>query len=119
MKKGETMSIEFEGNTIETDANGYMTQPEQWSEGLAKVLAEQEGIELTQKHLDVANYLRDRYLNHGGEQPNMRKLIKGMQDVWGDKGVDSKALYELFPMGPAKQACKIAGLPETKTKGGY
>jgi tRNA 2-thiouridine synthesizing protein E len=113
------MSIEVNGKTIETDAHGYLVNQEDWNEDVAKAVAAAENIEITDDHMAVVEYLRDEYFNHGGNQPNMRKLTKAMQDIWPDRKVDSKALYDLFPMGPAKQAPKVAGLPETKTKGGY
>jgi len=113
------MSYEVNGQTLEADDHGYLTNLDSWSEDAAKVIAETQDIELTDKHMDVLNFLRDRYINHGNEQPNMRNLAKGMANIWGVRKVDSKALYDLFPMGPAKQACMIAGLPETKRKGGY
>ena len=113
------MSYEVNGQTIEADAHGYFTNLDDWSEDAARVIAEAQGLEMTDKHMDVLKYLRDRYINHGGEQPNMRKLSKGMAGIWGVSKVDSKTLYDLFPMGPAKQACMVAGLPETRTKGGY
>jgi len=113
------MSYEVNGQTVEADDKGYLLNPDAWDEDVAKAIAAAQGIEMTDKHWDVLNYLRDRYINHGGEQPNMRKLSKGIAEVWGMRKVDSKTLYDLFPMGPAKQACMVAGLPETKTKGGY
>ena len=113
------MAYEVNGQTIDANDKGYLTNGEDWSEDVANVIAVEQGIEMTDKHMDVLKFLRDRYNNHGGEQPNMRKLSKGMADIWGVKKVDSKELYDLFPMGPAKQACMIAGLPETKSKGGY
>lgn len=113
------MSLEVNGKTVETDAKGYLVNLEDWSEDVAKAIAEGEQIELTADHMAVIEYLRDEYLNHGGNQPNMRKMTKAMQEAWPDRKVDSKALYDLFPMGPAKQGPKVAGLPETKTKGGY
>lgn len=112
------MGIEVGGTEIETDDHGYLVNVEDWNEDVAAVLAKGEDIELTQEHWDVIKYLRDEYINNAGHQPNMRALLKGMGEVWG-RSVDSKSLYDLFPMGPAKQACKLAGLPETKTKGGY
>ena len=113
------MSYEVNGQTVEADAKGFLVNPDAWTEEVGKVIAAAEGIEMTDKHWDVVNYLRDRYMNHAGEQPNMRKMTKGIAEIWGVRKVDSKALYDLFPMGPAKQACMVAGLPETKTKGGY
>jgi len=114
------MAYEINGNTIETDGNGYLLNQEDWNEELAAMIAVQEGIEeLTQRHWDIINYLRDEYLNNAGNQPNMRNITKGMQSVWDVKKVDTKAIYELFPLGPSKQAGKIAGLPESRRKGGY
>ena len=112
------MQLEIGGKTIERDKNGYLVNTDDWNEEVATALAAEDGITLTQRHWDVMNYLRDLYLNHGGEQPNMRKILKGLEDLWGEK-VDTKDVYALFPLGPAKQAPKVAGLPETKTKGGY
>jgi len=113
------MPYEFNGQTIETDANGFLTDQSNWSEDLAKHIAEQEDIaELTEKHWDMINFLRDEYLNNSGNQPNMRNIVKAMKGIWGGK-VDTKSLYELFPLNPDKQASKIGGLPDTKRKGGY
>jgi len=113
------MPFEVNGKTLDTDANGFLLNLDEWDEEVAKVIATQEGIvELTQRHWDVINYLRDEYVNQGGHQPNMRSIVKAMQDIWGGK-VDAKSLYELFPMNPDKQASKIGGLPNTKRKGGY
>ena len=113
------MAITFDGKEIETTANGYLVDITDWSEGLAKQLAAEEDLELTDKHWDVINYLRDEYINNAGNQPNMRNIVKAMQKVWDEKKVDAKALYELFPLSPDKQGAKVAGLPESKRKGGY
>jgi len=114
------MSYELNGTTIETTENGYLVDQTQWSEELAKVIAEAEGITLSDKAWDIINYLRDEYFNNGGNQPNERAMVKHFKGVWTDLDkVDAKALYIHFPKGPAKQASKVAGLPETKRKGGY
>ena len=114
------MSYEVSGKTIETNENGYLVDQGDWDEDLAKVIAEAEGVTLSEKAWDVINYLRDEYFNNGGNQPNERNMVKHFKSEWTDMAkVDAKALYEHFPKGPAKQAGKIAGLPETKRKGGY
>jgi len=114
------MAYEIDGKTIETTATGFLVNIENWDEKVAAAIAAQEGIdELTQRHWDVINYLRDEYINNAGNQPNMRKMTKAMQGVWDDKSVDTKVIYELFPLGPAKQAGKIGGIPESRRKGGY
>jgi len=100
--------------------HGYLVNLEDWNEEVAKELAEQENITLEDKAWDIVNYLRDEYFNNNGNQPNERHMVKHFKKIWTDLDkVDTKALYIHFPMGPAKQAGKIAGLPETKRKGGY
>ncbi len=114
------MSYELNGKTIETNANGYLENTEDWSEDLAKVIAEAENVNLSDKAWDIINFLRDEFFNNSGNQPNERNMVKHFKKVWTDLDkVDTKALYIHFPMGPAKQASKVAGLPETKRKGGY
>lgn len=112
------MAIDFNGKSIETNANGYLMDHTDWSEDLAKVIAAQEGVELTDKHWDIINYLRDEYFNNNGNQPNERTILKDMGKKWGTKP-SSKDMYELFPQMPSKQGGKIAGLPESRRKGGY
>jgi len=97
--------LEFKGKVIELDEDGFIQEPELWNEELAKELAKTEGVEeLTEDHWKIVNYLRNYYLEYG-IAPMVRKLCK-------DTGYDLKTIYELFPSGPAKGACKIAGLPK-------
>lgn len=112
------MAYDVNGTSIDCDANGYLTDISAWNQDVASAIAAAEGIELTDKHWDLINYLRDAYINENGEQPNNRAINKEMGKLWGKK-VDSKEVFELFPLGPSKQAGKIAGLPESKRKGGY
>ena len=111
------MSIEVNGKTIELDDNGNLTDPTAWDEDVARALAAQDNLELTEKHFDVLNYLRTEYLENN-EQPMERMINKGMSKVWGNK-VSSKDLYVLFPGAPSKQGNRIAGLPYVARKGGY
>lgn len=114
------MSYEVNGQTISATANGYLENLEDWNKEVAVVIAESEGITLSDKGWEIIDYLRDEYFNNSGNQPNERNMVKHFKNVWTDLDkVDTKALYVHFPMGPAKQAGKIAGLPETKRKGGY
>ncbi len=112
------MAIEFEGRTIETTASGFLVDHTDWSEALAAQLAAAEGIELGPRHWDVMNYLREEYFDNGENQPNTRAIMKAMSDKWDEK-VEQRALYDLFPLDPSKQAGRIAGLPESRRKGGY
>ena len=97
--------IEFKGQKIEVDEDGFITDPSLWNEELAKVLAETEEVyELTEDHWKVINYLNE-YYHEFGIAPMVRKLCR-------DTGFKLNYIYELFPSGPAKGACKIAGLPK-------
>lgn len=113
------MTLQVEGKAIETTASGFLVNQDDWNEGLAEVIASEEGIELTSKHWDVINFLRDEFFNNGGNQPNTRNMVKGMQEVWSGEKVTSKMLYDLFPGDPSKQGGRIGGLPESRRKGGY
>jgi tRNA 2-thiouridine synthesizing protein E len=112
------MAVEIDGKPLETTETGYLVNVEDWNEQVATYLAAQEGIELTQAHWDVLHYLRDEYINNNGNQPNNRSIIKDMSGKWGHK-VSNKEMFDLFPGNPSKQAGLIAGLPESRRKGGY
>ncbi len=103
------------GNELETDADGYLLEAD-YSEDVVDVIAAAEGIELTPKHWEIINFMREQYREHG-HTPNFRNMLKAVNEFWPE--ADSKALYDLFPIGPAKQACKVAGLPQPLGKGGY
>jgi tRNA 2-thiouridine synthesizing protein E len=97
--------MNLEGLSIEVDEDGFIQDPDTWSEELALVIAQTEEVpELTEDHWKVINYLRD-YYKQFGIAPMIRKLCK-------ETGFPLKYIYELFPSGPAKGACKIAGLPK-------
>ena len=113
------MAINVDGKEIETTQMGFLVNIEDWNEGIASHIADEEGIALTDKHWDVINYLRDEFINNGGNQPNTRNMTKAMAKAWGEKKVDAKVLYDLFPGNPSKQAGRIGGLPESRRKGGY
>jgi TusE/DsrC/DsvC family sulfur relay protein len=112
------MAIEVNGKSIETTEAGYLVNINDWDEDVAKAIAAAEGIEMTDKHWDVVNYLRDEYINNGQNQPMERVVLKDMAKRWGSKPT-SKDLYTLFPLAPTKQGTKIAGLPAVLRKGGY
>jgi len=113
------MALEVDGKTIATTDNGYLEDANDWTEEVGKVLAVDEEVEMTEKHWDVVNYLRDEHLNNGGAEPNERTILKAMGTKWGEKRLSSKIMYEMFPTMPSKQGRKIAGLPQSTRKGGY
>ncbi|TYB80695.1 TusE/DsrC/DsvC family sulfur relay protein [Maritimibacter fusiformis] len=113
------MALELNGKTIETTDSGYLVNHDDWSEDLARAMAAAEDIgELTERHWDVINYLRSEYFDNRENQPNTRAIIKAMSDEWGEK-IKQGDLYALFPLDPSKQGGRIAGLPESRRKGGY
>lgn len=103
--------LSFEGKEIETDNDGYLKESSQWSEALAEVIAEKEGIALSPEHWEVVRFVRDFYLEFN-TSPAIRMLVKAMANKFGEEKGNSRYLYRLFPKGPAKQATKIAGLPK-------
>jgi tRNA 2-thiouridine synthesizing protein E len=91
--------------SIEVDEDGFMQEPDRWDKDVAAALGTTEGVDdLTDDHWKVVEYLRNYYLQFG-VAPMIRKLCK-------ETGYDLKRIYELFPSGPAKGACKVAGLPK-------
>jgi len=91
--------------TLDLDEDGFIQQPDLWDQDVAAALAQTEGVEeLTEEHWKLVNYLREYYLEYG-VAPMIRKLCKAT-------GFKLNKVYELFPSGPAKGACKVAGLPK-------
>jgi len=87
------------------DEDGFLDNPSDWDEEVAKALAQTEDVpELTEEHWEIINYLR-KYYAEFGVAPMVRKLLK-------DTGKTQAEIYDLFPSGPGKGACKIAGLPK-------
>jgi tRNA 2-thiouridine synthesizing protein E len=113
------MTLNVDGKDIPITDSGFLQNIEDWSEAVAEAISQEEELELSERHWDLINYLRDEYLNNGGNQPNTRNLVKAMTAKWGDSSVNAKTLYDLFPGDPSKQGGRIAGLPESRRKGGY
>ncbi|MEJ2106209.1 MAG: TusE/DsrC/DsvC family sulfur relay protein [Acidiferrobacteraceae bacterium] len=104
-------TIDVAGKSIEVDEEGYLADRNDWNEEVAKVMAKADDCELSENHWEVINFLRE-YYDEYQIAPAVRVLTKAIGKKLGpDKG-NSKYLYELFPYGPAKQACKYAGLPK-------
>jgi tRNA 2-thiouridine synthesizing protein E len=105
------MAYEFEGRTIEADEEGYLVDISEWNRDLAVLIAEDEEIEMTDDHWEVIDFLR-QYYEDFQIAPAVRVLTKAIKKSMGPEKGNSAYLYELFPYGPGKQACKIAGLPK-------
>lgn len=97
--------VEYAGKQIEIDEDGFIQDPSLWDEAVAVEIAKTEEVpEMTEEHWKMVNYIRNYYLEFE-IAPMVRKIIK-------EVGFKQKKIYELFPSGPAKGACKIAGLPK-------
>ena len=105
------MAYEFDGSTIEADEEGYLVDISEWNRDLAVLIAEDEEIEMTDDHWEVVDFLR-QYYEDFQIAPAVRVLTKAIKKSMGPEKGNSAYLYELFPYGPGKQACKIAGLPK-------
>ena len=93
---------EIVGTMIDFNEEGFMTDPGQWNEDIARALAKEIEIELNERHFMVINFMRKEF-EANGKVPSLRK-------VKNDSGVGTKELYQLFPKGPAKKAARVAGL---------
>ena len=105
------MTIEVNVKSLETDEEGYLANLNDWEKDVATVMAKEDDIDLSEDHWEIINFLREYYEEYQ-IAPAVRVLTKAVGKKLGkDKG-NSKYLYELFPYGPGKQACKFAGLPK-------
>ena len=105
------MALEVNGKSYEVDEEGYLADLNQWNPEVAAALAASDDAELTESHWEVINFLREYYEEYQ-IAPAVRVLTKAIGKRLGKEKGNSKYLYELFPYGPAKQACKYAGLPK-------
>ena len=105
------MVYELNGTVFEADEEGYLIDIGAWNKELAVLIAQDENIEMSDDAWEVVNFLRSYYEEYQ-IAPAVRVLTKAIKKKLGANKGNSKYLYELFPYGPAKQACKIAGLPK-------
>ena len=103
--------FEYKGKTIKTDAQGYLLNYQEWDAEMIPLLAESEGIELTEAHLEIIHFVREFY-EEFNTSPAVRMLVKAVEKKHGPEKGNSKYLFKLFKQGPAKQATKLAGLPK-------
>lgn len=98
-------TINIQGKSFEVDGDGFLTNPEIWNDEVAKLFAQADGInELTDNHWAVVRIIRANF-EEKGNAPMVRTICK-------ETGLKLKDIYELFPLGPARGACRIAGLPK-------
>jgi len=105
------MAYEVNGASVEHDEEGYLTDINQWTPELALEIAKGQNLEMNEERWEVVNFLRN-YYDEYQVAPAIRVLTKALAKTMGPEKSSNKYLYELFPYGPAKQACMIAGLPK-------
>ncbi|AGK62244.1 Dissimilatory sulfite reductase (desulfoviridin), gamma subunit [Archaeoglobus sulfaticallidus PM70-1] len=108
--------IEVKGRKLLLDEDGFLQDWEEWDEDVAKALAADDRwtgakVELTDEHWEIIRFLRSYYEKYGVAPP-IRILVKEVKKAFGPEKGNLKYLYKLFPQGPAKDACRIAGLPK-------
>jgi tRNA 2-thiouridine synthesizing protein E len=103
------MSVELDENTMATDAEGYLVDPLDWNEAVASELARRENIVLTPDHWLVMAFMRDYYDEHQ-VAADARFTIKFIANDLGYGAKAKSRLFEMFPYGYVKQACKISGM---------
>lgn len=92
------------GKTVQVNDEGFLTDPAEWTKGIAAEIATEEGVAaLTDAHWKVIDYCREAAKGLGGKSPTLRQITTGT-------GVSTKELFALFPKGPAKKVAHIAGL---------
>lgn len=97
--------MQIEGKTIEFDKDGFMVEPDLWDDQVAAAIAGEEGIDdLSEKHWGIVNFIRDYWKEHDLAPP-VRLICK-------EAGVSVREIYKLFTSGPARGACRVAGLPK-------
>lgn len=110
------MGYVLNGEELEVDDDGFLLEPN-FSDEIVAVIAEAEGINLTEEHWSVINFMRRKF-QEDGQTPNFRNMVAELTDE--DDSVDwKKKLYELFPLQPNRQSAKVAGLTKPFGKGGY
>lgn len=98
-------TIEIEGRVIEVDGDGFLSDPTIWNDELAAAIARFDGIaEMTEKHWAIVRIIRNNW-----EEKGMAPMIRV---ICQQTGVKLREIYELFPLGPARGACRVAGLPK-------
>ena len=98
-------TLEIEGKVFEVDGDGFLSDPSVWNEQVATLFAKSDGIDnLNEKHWAVVNIIRKNF-EEKGNAPMIRTICQ-------ETGLKLREIYELFPLGPARGACRIAGLPK-------
>ena len=114
MKFTQTRKLRVNGGEVETDAEGYLRNLDDWSEDFVRAQAREEGLQLSAEHWEVIRFLRSYYQEHG-VQAQVRVMIRHFAKAWGAERGNNHYLHAIFPRGgPQKQGNRLAGLLRTK-----
>ncbi len=108
------MDLIVDGQLLETTDQGFLVNKSDWNQRVAEVLAEKENLHLQAGHWEIILFIRDYYQQYK-HLPNARVFTKAIRQKLGEDKGNSRYLHKLFPQGPLKYACKIAGLPKPPT----
>lgn len=103
------MNLSVNGRVIQTDEEGFLEDPHDWDETVARQIAADEDLPLDEARWAVVRYVR-QYFEHNGSVPEARHVLRAMSELVGPDKATRKYLYSLFPYGYGQQACKIAGM---------
>ena len=108
------MVLRVNGLVLKTTEQGFLSNSQDWDEAVARQLAQNENIALTEEHWEIILFIRSYYGQYK-HLPNTRMFIKVIARTLGETKGNSRYLHRLFPDGPLKYACKLAGLPKPPT----
>lgn len=98
-------TIEIEGRTLDVDGDGFLSDPGIWDKEVARLIAKYDGIEMmNEKHWAIVNIIRKNWEEKG--------IVPMVRAICRESGIHLREVYELFPLGPARGACRVAGLPK-------
>lgn len=107
------MMLEVNGRNVETDVQGFLQHVDDWSEDVAKELAEKDGVKLYNDHWELIYYFRE-YYEENMTNPTMHTIVRGLGNKskhFHDRKSIERNIYKLFPKDPVREVCKLAGLP--------
>ncbi|MEI7868236.1 MAG: TusE/DsrC/DsvC family sulfur relay protein [Candidatus Methylumidiphilus sp.] len=99
------------GSGLELTDSGFLVTASDWDETIALALADRSQIKLTEAHWEIIHFIRDYHCKYQ-HLPNARMFVKAVQKQFGEEKGNSRYLHKLFPEGPVRYACLIAGLPK-------
>ncbi|MCK4840502.1 MAG: TusE/DsrC/DsvC family sulfur relay protein [Methylococcales bacterium] len=108
------MELTVDGNILNTNEEGFLSDINDWNEAVAIEIARLNNVEINELHWEIIFFIRD-YYQMFKHLPNARVFTKAIRKEFGEEKGNSRYLHKLFPQGPLKYACKIAGLPKPPT----